>query len=141
MMKGLFVLAAIVFSAILITYVVVMAYFSSKILKGWKTNRDAVFDEMKQARENSPKTNKGPGENEDEPYMIAGFFHPYWYITLQRISIFSPYQHLSTNPPDHFLSKIVMLEAVVNVYYGQQSGIFRKTIQASSRSSTRATRT
>ncbi|GJJ71297.1 alpha-1,2-mannosyltransferase [Entomortierella parvispora] len=85
---GLLVLVAITFSAVLITYVVVMAYFSSKILNGWKANRDAVFDEMKVARENSPKpskektpvsagADKDQGEKEDEPYMIAGFFHPY----------------------------------------------------------------
>ena len=91
--KGVLLLTAVLFSVILVTYVAVMAYFSSKILKGWRSNRDAVFEEMKQEQEQS-KRNKtlvvGAGadkeqdneeeeeKKEDEPYMIAGFFHPYW---------------------------------------------------------------
>ncbi|KAG0049999.1 asparagine-linked glycosylation protein [Gryganskiella cystojenkinii] len=63
----------------------------SKILKGWASNRKAVFEEMRLEREKSlEKTSVGADadqgqkngkdeeeENKDEPYMIAGFFHPY----------------------------------------------------------------
>jgi len=91
-MMALLGLVMVTFISILTLYVVVMAYFSSKILKGWQSNRSAAFEEMKQEREKlQSKSSVGAGadkepkgevkdeENNQEPYLIAGFFHPYWY--------------------------------------------------------------
>lgn len=81
-------LSIVTFSTtVLVVYTILSAYLNASILRGYKTNRQRVFNEM--ALEREMKSGKKPkeikndsGESEDkkdEPYMIAGFFHPYWY--------------------------------------------------------------
>lgn len=82
---------------VLLGYTVVMSYFNSKITDGFMRNRDRVFEELYQEKKNKVTTTtlKAEGssskdtENGDDkekvndeknaPYLIAGFFHPYWY--------------------------------------------------------------
>lgn len=77
----------VIFSTtVLVAYAILSAYLNTSILRGYKTNRQRVFNEMALEREKksgkkSKKVNKDSGDNKDkkdEPYMIAGFFHPYW---------------------------------------------------------------
>jgi len=80
---------------VLLGYTVVMSYFNSKITDGFMRNRDRVFEELYQEKKNKGTTTTAEGSSskgteggddkgkvDDEksaPYLIAGFFHPYWY--------------------------------------------------------------
>ncbi|KAF9335904.1 asparagine-linked glycosylation protein [Podila minutissima] len=72
-------------TTVLVAYAILSAYLNTSILRGYKTNRQRVFNEMALEREKksgkiSKKVKKDTGDNKDkkdEPYMIAGFFHPY----------------------------------------------------------------
>ncbi|KAG0027839.1 asparagine-linked glycosylation protein [Podila clonocystis] len=72
-------------TTVLVVYTILSAYLNASILRGYKTNRQRVFAEMalereKKAGKESKEVKKDSGESEekkDEPYMIAGFFHPY----------------------------------------------------------------
>ncbi|KAG0080106.1 asparagine-linked glycosylation protein [Podila epicladia] len=72
-------------TTVLVAYTILSAYLNTSILRGYKTNRQRVFNEMALEREKksgkkSKKVKKGNEDSkdkEDEPYMIVGFFHPY----------------------------------------------------------------
>lgn len=80
---------------VLLGYTVFMSYFNSKITDGFMKNRDRVFEELYQERKkNKITTSEGSSnkvaegddskekkeeEGKKAPYLIAGFFHPYWY--------------------------------------------------------------
>jgi len=77
-------------TTVLVAYTILSAYLNASILRGYKKNRQRVFEEM--ALEREKKTGKKTGktskkvmkdgkdseDKKDEPYLIAGFFHPYW---------------------------------------------------------------
>jgi alpha-1,2-mannosyltransferase len=81
---------------VLLSYTVFMSYFNSKITDGFMKNRDRVFEELYQEKKKKNKfttaegssskvtegdgsKEKGEDEEKNAPYLIAGFFHPYWY--------------------------------------------------------------
>ncbi|KAG0298245.1 asparagine-linked glycosylation protein [Linnemannia gamsii] len=80
---------------VVLGYTVFMSYFNSKITDGFIKNRDRVFEELYQERKkNKITTGEGSSkkiaeggdddsnekegeEGKNDPYLIAGFFHPY----------------------------------------------------------------
>src|SRR5690554_6783107 len=76
---------------LLALYTVFMSYFNAKITNGFLANRERVFKEQEKAKagaKDNKETAKEAGtsasagseqDKEDAPYIIAGFFHPYWY--------------------------------------------------------------
>ncbi len=89
------ILFMVLFAGVLITYTVLMSYFNTKIMDGFMANRERVFKELmleKKARvesdwelvqEGSSSSSAGADADEENkkqnvPYLIAGFFHPYW---------------------------------------------------------------
>lgn len=80
-------LTIITFSTtVLVVYTIFSAYLNASILRGYNKNRQRVFDEMALEREKKTgktskevkKDGKNSEDKKDEPYLIAGFFHPYW---------------------------------------------------------------
>jgi len=82
--SGIFITGSIFIALVL--YTMVMFYCNARILSGYRSNRNRVFQEqaeLKKRREQSVgSTAKGDSEATDDkknaPYVIAGFFHPYW---------------------------------------------------------------
>ncbi|KAF9380222.1 asparagine-linked glycosylation protein [Podila verticillata] len=72
-------------TTVLVAYTILSAYLNASIVRGYKKNRQRVFEKMALEREkktgNTSKKVKRDGKNsedkKDEPYLIAGFFHPY----------------------------------------------------------------
>lgn len=80
-------LTIITFSTtVLVVYTILSAYLNVSILRGYKKNRQRVFEEMAHEREKKTgktskevkKDGKDSEDKKDDPYLIAGFFHPYW---------------------------------------------------------------
>ncbi|KAG0203126.1 asparagine-linked glycosylation protein [Mortierella sp. GBA30] len=93
-MTWISLLVILLFIGILITYTFVMSYFNAKIMDGFLTNRERVFQELAQEKKKvqvddwelvqEGSSSGGAGADIDDekkkknaPYLIAGFFHPY----------------------------------------------------------------
>lgn len=81
------ILIIILFGTVLVLYTVVMSYCNARILSRYRVNRSRVFQEQAVVKAKSEVHSEESTSSTDpeavrdtskDPYIIAGFFHPYW---------------------------------------------------------------